>query len=326
MDESRKESYSPIIGLIFGIMAVSTASLMIRFAQKEAPSLVIAAFRMSLAALIIAPFIIRRFAKEIVKVPQKTILLLTLSGLFLGLHFAFWITSLEYTSVASSVVLVTTAPLWVAILSPVFLKEKLTRWTLLGLTIALTGGIIVGLSSSCNFLEGKLSCENIGDAFKGQAFWGDLMALIGAWLSAGYLIIGRKVREKVSLTSYIFLVYSVAAIVLLVLVWITGEKITGYSQNTYLWMIGLAIVPQIFGHSAFNWALKYLSAAYVSIALLGEPIGTVILTIIFLKESPALMELVGGILILMGIFFATRSESKFKTGEGTTNEKGIAED
>jgi drug/metabolite transporter (DMT)-like permease len=170
------------------------------------------------------------------------------------------------------------------------------------------GSIIVGLSSGCSFAGGRFVCENLGAAFHGKAFWGDLMALAGAWLSAGYLMIGRKVRNHISLTSYIFSVYSVAAVTLLIMVWIAGEKLTGYSGQTYLWMILLAILPQIIGHSVFNWALKYLSAAYVSIALLGEPVGSVILAMVLLHESPATMELIGGVLILIGIFLATRSE------------------
>lgn len=308
MQVSKKPISSPLFGLFIGILAVSSASLFIRFAQKEAPSLVIAAFRMALAALVVAPFCIRKFRTEIRKATRKTRLLLLLSGVFLAFHFAIWITSLEYTSVASSVVLVTTAPLWVALLSPVFLKEKITRWIVFGLVVSLTGSIVVGLSSSCGFNDGHLTCQNIAATFHGKAFLGNAMALAGAFLSAGYLMVGRKVRKHVSLSSYIFSVYSVAAIVLLLLVLLTGQKVSGYSAPTYLWMVALALVPQIIGHSAFNWALKYLSAAYVSIALLGEPVGTVILTMLFLRESPTVLELVGGILILAGIVLATRSQ------------------
>jgi drug/metabolite transporter (DMT)-like permease len=309
MDDSSKRRFSPVLNLFLGILAVSSASLLIKFAQTEAPSLVIAAYRMTLAALVVAPFCIKTLIREMKTASLKTVCLMVLSGVFLAFHFAFWITSLEYTSVTSSVVLVTTAPLWVALLSPVFLKDHLSRWILIGLVVSLIGSVIVGLSSGCSLVPGKLVCENLGIAFQGRAFWGDLMALVGAWLSAGYLMIGRKVRNRVSLSSYILMVYGVSAIVLLTLVGITGEKLTGYSVPIYVWMILLALVPQIIGHSVFNWALKYLSAAYVSIALLGEPVGTVILTMIFLRQSPTTMELVGGILILIGIFLATRSEN-----------------
>ena len=308
MDKSKQTLLSPVLGLVLGILAVSSASLLIRFAQREAPSLVIASFRMAIAALILFPFCIKRFCLEMKTISRKTLLLLALSGIFLAFHFAFWITSLEYTSVASSVVLVTTAPLWVALFSPLLLNEKLNKWIVLGLAVSLLGSITVGLCSGCTIAGNGINCENLNIAFHGRAFWGDIMALIGAFLSGGYLMVGRKIRGKVSLTSYIFGVYSVSAIILLIIVWIMGEKLTGYSTQTYVWLIGLALIPQIIGHSVFNWALKYLSAAYVSIALLGEPVGTVILTMIFLKESPAMLELVGGILILTGILLATRSQ------------------
>lgn len=308
MQVVKKPIVSPFFGLFIGILAVSSASLFIRFAQKEAPSLVIAAFRMAVAAIVVAPFCIKKFIPEFKHASRKIKSLLLLSGVFLAAHFAVWITSLEYTSVASSVVLVTTAPLWVALLSPLLLKEKITRWIVFGLAMSLAGSIIVGLSSNCGFNLGKLVCQDLSTTFHGRAFLGNAMALAGAFLSAGYLIVGRKVRNHVSLSSYIFSVYSVAAIVLLFLVLITRQQISGYSTPTYIWMIALALVPQLIGHSAFNWALKYLSAAYVSIALLGEPIGTVILTMLFLSESPSILELVGGFLILVGIILATRSQ------------------
>ncbi|MEA5077547.1 MAG: DMT family transporter [Anaerolineaceae bacterium] len=303
-----RKATSPLIILFIGILAVSAASLLIRFAQREAPSLVIAAFRMTIAALLVAPFCMKTFINEIKAASGSTRFLLGLSGLFLAFHFASWITSLEYTSVASSVVLVTTAPLWVALLSPIFLNEKITRWILFGLAISLLGSIVVGISSACSIQTGKWACENMSELFHGRALLGNALALAGAFLSAGYLMVGRKVRDKVSLSTYIFAVYSTSAMVLLLLVCINGEKLTGYSPQTYLWLLGLALIPQIIGHSAFNWALKYLSAAYVSIALLGEPIGTVILTMIFLRESPSALELVGGGLILLGILVATRSQ------------------
>jgi drug/metabolite transporter (DMT)-like permease len=310
MDNKKESSLSPILGLVAGIFAVSSASLLIRFAQREAPSIVIAMYRMVISAVVLSPFFLRKAIKEIAPLDKKTKLLLTLSGTFLALHFTFWITSLEYTTVASSVVLVTTAPLWVALFSPFFLNEKLNKWILGGLAVSLIGSIVVGISGSCSFSTNGFSCQNLKIAFTGRIFWGDLMALLGAFLSGGYLMIGRKVRGKVSLPTYIYSVYSVSAIVLLLLVIITREKFTGYSTETYIWMIGLAVIPQLIGHSVFNWALKYLSAAYVSISLLGEPIGTVILTMIFLHESPATLEIIGGALILIGIGLATFSQRK----------------
>ncbi len=303
-----KPTIPPISVLFIGILAVSTASLFIRFAQAEVPSVVIAAGRMTLASLILAPVVLMRRRQVFKTIPIKTWLLLGLAGVFLGFHFAAWITSLEYTSVASSVVLVTTAPLWVALLSPVFLREKISRWVFFGLIISLCGSLIVGLSGTCQLISGTISCAGFEGMFSGRHFIGNLLALCGAFLSGGYLMVGRKVRDSLDLTSYTFIVYSIAAAVLILIVLISGKRVSGYSPVNYAWILALAIIPQLIGHSSFNWALKYLSAAFVSIALLGEPIGTVILAYLFLAEKPSAAELIGGVLILTGIFVATRKK------------------
>ncbi len=308
--ENHKSVFSPVAGLFLGIIAVSSASLLIRLAQQEAPSLVIAAVRLAAAFLILFPFCLPRLKQDLPRLDRRTIFLVSLSGLFLAFHFAFWVTSLEYTSVTSSVVLVTTAPLWVALLSPLVLKEKNNRWILMGLGVALLGSIVVALSSNCMLALTGVSCSFFQQSISLRAFWGDLMALVGAWLSGGYLLVGRKVRGRVSLQSYLIIVYGVAALALILMALIKGERFTGYSSEIYVWMLCLAIFPQVIGHSVFNWSLKYLSAAYVSIALLGEPVGTVILSMIFLREYPTLLESLGGVLIMLGIWLATRSQNK----------------
>lgn len=302
-----KKTVQPYIILFIGILAVSSASIFIRFAQNEVPSLVIAAYRLTLATLILTPFCLRQFKKEVLPLPLRTKGLLALSGIFLALHFALWITSLEYTSVTSSVVLVATTPIWVALLSPVFLKENPSKWVLLGLTIAMLGGMIVGFSSGCAVGTSGFNCTNLHSLVEKENIWGNLMALGGAFFSCGYLIVGRKVREELLFTSYIFSVYGTAAITLIILVLCSRLPITGFSPINYIWLAALAILPQLIGHSSFNWALKYLPASYVSIALLGEPVGTVFLAMVFLNESPKFLEIVGGILILAGILLATRS-------------------
>lgn len=303
---------SPYMGLFIGIAAVSTASIFIRYAQGEASSFVIAAGRLLIASCLLAPFAWRNFRQEIASQTRKTIWLLIVAGLFLGAHFAAWITSLEFTSIASSVVIVTTAPLWVAILSPVLLKEKITRWVVAGLCISVVGSLIVGLSSACQVTAGQFSCSSAFSGMPGRMIVGNLLALLGAFMSAGYLLVGRKVRGSLSLSSYTFSVYSVAAIFLVLLVIVFKEPVTGFSTSTYMFIIALALIPQIIGHSSFNWALKYLPAAMVSIALLGEPVGTMILSFLLLKESPTFFEVVGGILILLGIVVASKGRGNHK--------------
>lgn len=273
------------------------------------PSLVIAAGRLSLATLVLAPIVLPRHHQELRDLDRHAWMLTGLAGVFLALHFATWITSLEYTSIASSVVFVTTTPLWVALLSPVVLRESLTRTIILGMLLALVGGIVIGLTDACYNGPTSWSCPPGEELFRGQAFWGDLLALAGAWMAAGYVMIGRRVRAQMSLMAYIFIVYGIAAVVLCSVMLITGNSPLGYPAQAYLWVVLLALIPQLLGHSSFNWALGYLSAAFVSITLLGEPIGTIILAYFLLGESPPAVKLFGAILILLGIYIASRNSA-----------------
>lgn len=302
--------FGPVIVLFVGILAVSTASILIRYAQEGASSLVIAAYRLSIAALILAPAGIIRFGRKIINLPLKDKLYILASGVFLALHFASWITSLELTSITSSVVLVTTTPLWVALLSPLVLKEKISKGIWIGMVIAILGSILVALQDSCDFQNGLVSCSGFNQIFSGQAMIGNVLALFGAWMAAGYMLMGRKVRSNLPVTAYIFSVYAISAFILLFFVLVKGLPLLGYSQKTYLWLFLLALLPQLLGHSSFNWALGYLPAAFVSIALVGEPIGTIILAFFLLQEIPAGLEILGGLLILIGIFIVTMVNQK----------------
>jgi len=306
--QAQKPRIPPLFGLALGILAASTAAIFIRFAQEEAPSLVIAAYRLTFASLILLPSAYISRKNEIKSLKGKDLFLILLSGLFLALHFAFWITSLEFTSVASSVVLVTTIPLWVALFSPIFLKEKLSRLALFGMCIAFLGGIIIGLSDTCYWLGNQLMCPSLNEFFHGKAFIGDILALSGAIMAALYLMIGRRVRGQMSLLGYIFVVYGGASIVLVIMALIKREAFFGYPPQTYLLFLLLAIFPQLIGHSSLNWALRYLSAGYVSIALLGEPIGSTLLAYFLLDEIPGSIKLFGAFLILTGIITASRGE------------------
>jgi len=306
----KRPRLNPLLVLAFGILAVSTASILVRYAQEEAPSLVIAAWRLSLAAIILAPLALTRDRTVLRALQRNEIALALLAGLFLALHFATWISSLEFTTVASSAVLVTTTPLWVALVSPIFLKEPITRPVMVGMILALIGGITIGLSDTCIWQSGALVCPDLGEMVRGRAFLGDLLALAGAMFAAAYVIIGRKLRVNITLLSYIFLVYGAAAILLVILMLFTGGSAFGYPPITYLWFLLLALIPQLLGHSSFNWALKYVSAAYVSITLLGEPIGATILAYFLLDEAPTTVKVFGAILILTGIFIASRVEVK----------------
>jgi len=252
MNSPSKPPVPPQIAIPFGILAVSTSSIFIRYAQADAPSIVIAAGRLTLATIILAGIALIKHRSELRTLTPRELGLALLSGFFLAVHFATWITSLEYTTVASSVVLVSTSPLWVALLAPLTIREPVSRPVFFGMGLALIGGTIVGLSDSCTWTGASMTCPPLSEFVAGEAFLGDFLALCGAWTGAGYLLIGRRLREKMSLIPYIFVVYGMAALILNIFMFSAGESLSGYPPKVYLWLLLLALVPQLLGHSTFN--------------------------------------------------------------------------
>lgn len=297
-----------LFSIIFlAILAVSTASLFIKFAQKEAPSLVIAAVRMVLSSLILLPITITRFRKELISLNKKEIVLALISGIFLAFHFATWIASLEYTSVASSVALVSTGPIWVASYSLIILKEKISKSFILGMLITVTGVFLISINESCG-KQVNLICPPLMSLLQIKSVTGDILALLGACMVSGYLLIGRRLRSQIPLIPYIFVVYSIASIVLIIMMLIAGQTPFGYSFQTYIWLLLLALVPQIIGHSTYNWSLRFLPASTIAVTTLGEPIGATILAYFILKETPGFLKIAGAITILAGIYITVRRQ------------------
>jgi drug/metabolite transporter (DMT)-like permease len=290
----------PYFALAIGLIGIASSSILIRFAQQEhAPSLVISAWRVAVATLVLTPLVLSRYRDELSKLSRTDILLTALSGIMLSFHFASWITSLEYTSVINSVVLVNTHPLWVAMATPFLLHERLSKVTLIAMVIALGGTLLVSLAGDA------------GTAVKqGNAMLGNGLAVIGALCVAAYYLIGRRVRARVSVISYIWLTYGTSALSLIIIVLLTGQQVTGLSSNSYIWMTLVGLIPQLIGHSAYNYALGYLSAAYVSLTVLGDPIVSAILAAIFLDERPQVLQIIGGVLILIALGIASREESQ----------------
>jgi drug/metabolite transporter (DMT)-like permease len=297
---------SPALILSIGILSVSSAALFIRFAQQQMPSLVVAALRLGFASILMTPWVLAHHKREIININKTEWQLILGGGFLLAVHFATWISSLEYTSIASSVVLVTTTPIWVALFSPILLKEKSERSTIIGLIIAILGGLIVSLANDCAFDNGNISCQFNTSIAQSDVLLGNLLALIGAICAGFYLIIGRILRKTVHLSVYIYCVFTCAALFLLLFVFISGKALYPYPLLTYIFCLALAIFPQIIGHSSLNWALAYLPVGFVAIALLGEPVGSTILATIFLKEIPTTLEILGGLIILCGIYLASR--------------------
>ena len=287
----------PYLVLAIGILAVSSAAVLVSLARAQGvPALAIAALRMTIAALVVVPIALAGCREEIRGLRGLDILLAAGSGILLAMHFAFWISSLDSTSVMSSVVLVSTNPLFVGLASALLLRERPTRGTVLGIVVAMLGAAAIGLADLR--LAGSASVR------------GDVLALLGALAVSGYLLIGRRLRRTMSLRLYVGITYLTAAIALLMVVGITSTRLTGHPPEGYLWVLLLAAGPQILGHSAYNWALKYVTATFVTVTLLAEPIGATLLAIPVLAQVPTPVRLAGGVLILAGVFLAARAEAR----------------
>ena len=297
-------------GLVIAILSVSTAAIFIRLAQQNLPSLVIATDRLVLATLFLAPFSIPKVVKEKHLITKRDYSLLILSGVLLGFHFASWVTSLEFTNVVSSTVLVTTSPVWVTLFSPLVLKERLPKTFTIGLIIAVAGILIVSFSNACGFSAGGLQCSLEGNMLGQEALKGNFLALVGAWCASAYMMCGRKVRGHLSNQSYSFIVYTIAALTLLIISLASRQPLQQVHGTDWIWLVLLALIPQIVGHSLLNWALGKLPAAYVSLSLLGEPPGSALLAYIFLSEKPTLLQVIGSVVIIYGIVRANKPQRK----------------
>jgi len=300
-DVNIKDEKLVLIILPVAILSVSTAAIFIRVAQETIPSITIASYRLIIASLILFPFTIKKTYREMKDLNSRSIRLIIISGFLLALHFASWIISLEFTNVISSVVLVTTTPIWVAAISPWLIKERVPRRFLLGLVLAFLGMVLISFSNTGLFSSWNMNEIFIKDKLVIQ---GNLLALLGAFCAAGYVVIGRVLRKQLSTGSYSLSVYSIAGAVLVIFAVVSQEQSLKINLNELKWLILLALIPQVIGHSLINWSLGIMPAYYVAISLLGEPIGSTILAIFILKEIPTISEIISAGIILLGIFIA----------------------
>lgn len=284
--------------LAVGVLAVSFSAIFIRLAQTEeaVPSLAIAAWRTTIATMVLLPIALLRRRLELRGMKLADWLLAALAGLMLGIHFGTWITSLAYTSIASSAVLVSTSPLWVGLAAPFVLHEPLTRWLKIGLGLALAGSVVIALGDGLQLADGS------------RAMTGNGLALIGAVAMAVYYLIGRRLRQGLSLLSYTTVVYGIAALTLVGYSLMSQVPLMGYSPTAYGLFVLMAVFPQLIGHSSFNWALAYLPATFVAVTIISEPVGATLLGLFILGEVPAGVTIVGSLVVLLGIMVASISK------------------
>lgn len=295
------------------LAAVSFAAIFIRWA--DAPGVVVALYRMLVAAAVMAPLTLRGLRRTpFTRVGARTTLL---AGVMLALHFATWITSLTYTTVAASVSLAATAPLWVALLAWAFQRRPPSALTLLGALIAVAGAAVIGYAdagaASGSAASGGAASGGAvsGGAAGGRPLLGDGLALTGAAAAGAYLLLGRHAQAHgLGLQAYAGSAYAVAALVLAPLPLVVGAPYLGYPSATYLAVIALALVPQLVGHTGINYAAKHLDTTLVASALLLEPIGAGLLALLLFREQPAPLTVVGAAVLLVGVAVTSRAQAQ----------------
>jgi len=286
-----KPLFPPYLALFLGVVAVSTSAIFVKL--SAAPSPIIATYRLVFSVLLTLPLLLwnRGALAEIRGMTRKAWLLCALSGAFLASHFLLWFESLNYTSVASSTVLVTLQPLFAFIGGYFFFGERVRLLALTGGLLAIAGSFVIGWG---DFRVG------------GMALWGDFLALLGAVTVTGYWLVGQYVRQHLSSFAYTLSVYSATSVLLVAYDLALGYPLAGYPAADWGWFFCLALFPTLLGHSIFNWIIKWLNTMTISIGILGEPVGTAILAYFILGEVVTLPQWIGGLIILAGIYVFIR--------------------
>ncbi|MBQ0139065.1 MAG: EamA family transporter [Kurthia sp.] len=279
-----KPIINPMLVIFIGVISVSASAIFVKLADAESGT--IAFYRMLFSVLIMLPMFLLKHVGELKLFNRRDWLFSTIAGVLLAFHFILWFESLLYTSVASSTVLVTLQPLFAIVGTYFFFKEKLSVKGIVAMLVAVFGSVIISWG---DFQVG------------GKAFYGDVLALVACAFITGYMLFGQEVRKRVGLTSYTMIVYSVSAITLAIYMLIKGESFTTNEPMNWLWFALLAIVPNLLGHSLFNWAIKYVSTNTTSIMILFEPIGATILAYYIFNEQLVFTQYVGGAVVILGI-------------------------
>ena len=282
--------------LMFSVISVSFAAIFI--VSIDSPALTIAFYRLLFTTLLIFPFLVfyKKTRDELKNLSRRNFFFMIVIGIVLAAHFALWITSLRYTSIASSVILVTAHPILVGPISHFFYNEKLSRINSVGITISLAGVVILVLG---NYGLGSFTLDTLE---------GNILAILGGIAAGLYILGGRKIRKSVSIATYAFIVYFFGTLTMLGICLFINSPITDIGQRNLQIIFLMAIVSGIFGHTLYNWSLRHIRASVASVALLGEPLGSTILAFIipWLNQKPSVYTIYGGTIILVGIYLTAR--------------------
>jgi len=297
VDEPPRDSggqSSPLL-LIVAILAVGPSAVLIRLAGV--PPISMALYRLLTATVTIGLIVLLRGRRDLIGIDRRAFWLSVVSGVFLAFHFGSWISSLDHTSVANSVLIVTTQPVFAAVLGMWYLKERYRPAVFVAIALALSGGAIISGGN-----------PQIGGWF------GDFLALIGSITASAYLIVGRQVRRTVSTLGYVLIAYATAAVVLGIWAIAIKSPLSGFPPMSWLWIVLAGLGPSVIGHTLYNRALKYFSAHTVATTILGEPVVATTLAALILAEYPSAWAIVGAIPIVIGVLWAIRLERGNRMG------------
>lgn len=286
---------SPPVALAFSILALSTSAILVRW--SSAPSVVVAFYRVLFTLLLLAPLALVRHRADFRSLSVRDGAVAAVTGVALAIHFAAWFESLNWTSVAASVTLVQTQPVFVAVGAYLLLDERVTVRTVGGIVLAMVGAAVMSVSDLL-----------AGTAFAGTALYGNALALLGGVMSACYVLAGRSLRQRVALLPYVSVVYGACTCTLLLVTLASGDALTGYPAREWVLFLGMAIGPGVFGHTVVNWALAHVDSSVVSVSLLGEPVGATLLALLLLAEVPGGATVFGGAVVLAGIVVTARAQ------------------
>ncbi|WP_033828066.1 DMT family transporter [Bacillus andreraoultii] len=288
-----KPKINPYLIIIIGVISVSTSAIFVKL--STAPSGVIAFYRLLFSVLIMLPVFLLKYVKELRNMTKQDFIYSTIAGIFLAFHFILWFESLNYTSVASSTVLVTLQPLFAFIGTYLIYKERISVRTIISAVIAIIGSVMISW----------------GDFYVSQkALIGDIIALIACMLITAYLLIGQSIRKRISMVTYTFIVYFMSTVTLLIYVILKQEPLFPYSTNDWIYFLLLAIFPNLLGHSLFNLALRWISTNIISMAILFEPVGAALLAYILLEEKLTWTQWIGGTIVLSGLLIFSFKKQK----------------
>jgi drug/metabolite transporter (DMT)-like permease len=278
--------------VVAAIIAWAFAAIFVRYAhQAGMPSLIIAAGRLGLATLILTPFVWRRYRDQFSRLTRRDVRLIIVAGIWVGGHFAAVTASLEHASVMIVNVFTALGPVWVVLLERIAFRTMPTRIVQAGILCALSGAVLVALSSSSG---------DMGE----RPLLGAFLAGSAAGGYAVYMLIGRSVRSRMSMIPYVWMIYGVGSVVVLIIAVIAGVPLAGFSGEAYFWLALVTIFPQLIGHSAMNYAIAYLSPTYISVVSQISIVLSSVLALIIFREIPVLLQVIGGAAIICGALLA----------------------